>query len=56
MIVVEDSQNASGDVASLQNYLSDNFEQVYDFFTHQKHADLVASRDKLNRLPMQFFV
>jgi len=49
MIVVEDLQNASGDVASLQNYLSDNFEQVYDFFTHQKHADLVASRDKLNR-------
>lgn len=48
MIVVEDLQNASGDVASLQNYLSDNFEQVYDFFTHQKHADLVASRDKLN--------
>lgn len=49
MIVVEDLQNASGDVASLQNYLSDNFEKVYDFFTHQKHADLVASRDKLNR-------
>ncbi len=49
MIVVEDLQNASTDVDSLQNYLSDNFEQVYDFFTHQKHADLVASRDKLNR-------
>lgn len=49
MIVVEDLQNASGDVASLQNYLSDNFEKVYDFFTHQKHSDLVASRDKLNR-------
>jgi hypothetical protein len=49
MIVVEDLQNASGDVASLQNYLSDNFEQVYDFFTHQKHSDLVASREKLNR-------
>lgn len=49
MIVVEDLQNASSDAASLQSYLSDNFEQVYDFFTHQKHADLVASRDKLNR-------
>ncbi|MCX6293817.1 MAG: hypothetical protein NT127_05935 [Sphingobacteriales bacterium] len=49
MIVVENLQNASGDVASLQNYLSDNFEQVYDFFTHQKHSDLVVSRDKLNR-------
>lgn len=49
MILVEDLQNASGDVASLQNYLSDNFEQVYDFFTHQKHSDLVVSRDKLNR-------
>jgi len=49
MIVVEDLQNASGDVSTLQNYLLNNFEQVYDFFTHQKHADLVASRDKLNR-------
>ena len=49
MIVVEDLQNASSNVASLQNYLSDNFDKVYDFFTHQKHADLVASRDKLNR-------
>lgn len=49
MIVLEDLQNASGNVTSLQNYLSDNFEQVYDFFTHQKHADLLASRDKLNR-------
>ncbi|MBG0782043.1 MAG: hypothetical protein H0S84_07230 [Bacteroidales bacterium] len=49
MIVLEYLQNASGNVTSLQNYLSDNFEQVYDFFTHQKHADLLASRDKLNR-------
>ncbi len=49
MIVVEDLQNASGDIASLQNYLKDNFEQVYDFFTHQKHSELIASRDKLNR-------
>lgn len=49
MIVVEDLQNASSDIASLQSYLSNNFEQVYDFFTLQKHADLVASRDKLNR-------
>jgi hypothetical protein len=32
----------------LQTYLSENFEQVYDFFTHQKHSDLVASRNKLN--------
>ena len=49
MIVVEDLQNASSDVSSLQDYLSDNFVQVYDFFTHKKHLDLVLSRDKLNR-------
>lgn len=49
MIVIDDLQNASGDVASLQNYLYDKFEQVYDLFTHQKHSELVASRDKLNR-------
>lgn len=49
MILIEDLQTASSDVATLQNYLSDNFELVYDFFTHQKHSDLIASRDKLNR-------
>lgn len=49
MIVLEDLQDASGNVTSLQIYLSDNFEKVYDFFTNQKHADLLASRDKLNR-------
>ncbi len=49
MILVEDLQSASLTVASLQNYLSDNFDRVYDFFTRQKHADLVASRVKLNR-------
>lgn len=49
MLIVEDLQNASVDVNSLQNYISDNFEEVYDFFTHQKHSHLVASRDKLNR-------
>lgn len=48
MIVVEDLQNASSDVASLQNYLSDNFAQVYDFFTHQKHSELVKLRSRLN--------
>lgn len=49
MILVEDLQNASVDAASLQDYVSDNFEQVYDFFTHQKHSELLALRDKLNR-------
>ncbi|OMP75132.1 hypothetical protein [[Flexibacter] sp. ATCC 35208] len=49
MIVIEDLLSASRNVLSLQNYLSDNFEQVYDFFTNQKHSDLVTSRDKLNR-------
>jgi hypothetical protein len=49
MIVLEDLQNASSSVSALQNYLSDNFDQVYDYFTSQTHADLVASRDKLNR-------
>lgn len=52
MILVEDLQNASLDTASLQSYLSDNFEQVYDFFTHQKHADLSASRENLYRYIM----
>lgn len=49
MIILEDLQNASVNVKSLQNYISDNFDQVYDFFNHQKHADLLALRNKLNR-------
>ncbi len=49
MIEIEDLQKACNDIALLQNYLSDNFEQVYDFFTNQKHSELVLSRDKLNR-------
>lgn len=49
MILIQDLQNASCDVTSLQNYLSDNFEQVYDFFTHQKHSNLLASRNILYR-------
>ena len=47
-MIIENLQTASHDVTSLQNYLSDNFEQVYDFFTHQKHSNLLASRNKLN--------
>lgn len=49
MIVVDDLQKVSRDVALLENYLSDNFEKVYDFFTHQKHSALIASKDELNR-------
>lgn len=49
MIVVADLQSASGDLASLQGYLKNNFEKIYDFFAYQKHAKLVASRDKLNQ-------
>lgn len=49
MILLAELQNATVDAALLQDYLSNNFEQVYDFFTHQKHAELLASRDKLNR-------
>ncbi|MCF8348969.1 MAG: hypothetical protein K9G61_09165 [Bacteroidales bacterium] len=49
MILFEDLQKATGDVVSLQAFLLDNFEKVYDFFTHQKHADLLALRSKLNR-------
>lgn len=47
MILIQDLQNASCDATSLQNYLSDNFEQVYDFFTNQKHSNLLASRSVL---------
>jgi hypothetical protein len=49
MTVIEHLQDTSGDAASLQNYLSGSFQEVYDFFTQQKHADLVASREVLNK-------
>jgi len=47
MIELDDIQNVSGDAISLQNYLDNNFERVYDLFTQNKHSDLVASRKKI---------
>lgn len=49
IMVIEDLEKASCDVSTLQNFLSDNFIKVYDFFRNQKHSDLVTIRDKLNR-------
>lgn len=46
---LDDLHNAAGNLESLQHYLDNNFEKVYDFFTLQKHYDLVALREKINR-------
>jgi hypothetical protein len=47
MILIDDLQNATTDATTLQNYLSDNFEEVYDFFNHEKHSSLIASKQKI---------
>ncbi len=49
MIVIDDLLKVSSDSTTLENYLSDNFQEVYDFFNHTKHTSLIASRDKINR-------
>ncbi len=47
MILIDDLQNSTTDATTLQNYLLDNFEEVYDFFNHEKHSSLIASKQKI---------
>jgi hypothetical protein len=49
MIIVEDLQNASVDVSTLQDYIATNFEQIYDLFENTIHSQLLENRTKLNR-------
>ena len=49
MIVIDDLQSVTTDSTTLQNYLSDNFQEVYDFFSHTPHTSLIESREKINR-------
>lgn len=47
-ITVKNLQDASSNVFQLERYLSDNFIQVCDFFTYQKHSDLAKIKKQLN--------
>jgi hypothetical protein len=47
MISLQELQNNSKNTLELENYLSANFEKIYDFFELQKHSDLLSSKDEL---------
>jgi hypothetical protein len=47
MALIEDLKSATTNATTLQNYLSDNFEEVYDFFNHEKHSSLIRSKQKI---------
>lgn len=49
MISLQDLQNHTTNVATLESYLAENFEKVYDFFKLQKHSDLVKSKEEVRR-------
>lgn len=42
-------QRVSTDATQLQDYLSENFQEVYDFFNNEKYSILLAERDNLQR-------
>jgi hypothetical protein len=49
MIVLDDLQGATVDALTLELFLDDNFEEVYDFFKYQKHANLIEFRESINK-------
>ena len=49
MIEIEELQAASMNAASLQYFLSENFEKVYDLFSNKSHSELTESRERINR-------
>lgn len=48
MIVIDDLQSVTTDSTTLENYLSENFVEVYDLFNHTRHASLLEAREKIN--------
>ncbi len=49
MISLQELQSKTTSSTELENYLSSNFEKVYDFFELQKHSDLLKSKEELRR-------
>lgn len=49
MNFLENLQNLTSDVAILENYLSENFDKVYDHFEFQKHSDLIETKEDLRK-------
>jgi hypothetical protein len=47
MALIENLQSATTNATNIQNYLSDNFEEVYDFFNYEKHSSLIRSKQKI---------
>lgn len=49
MIAIDDLQKRSDSSANLQDYLSYNFLEVYDFLKYQDHLSISKDREKINR-------
>src|SRR5690606_4492428 len=49
MNFLENLQNLTSDVTTLEDYLSENFDEVYDHFEFQKHNDLNKTKEDLRK-------
>ncbi|MDI9311583.1 MAG: hypothetical protein QM535_15325 [Limnohabitans sp.] len=49
MISLQELQSKTTSSIELENYLSLNFEKVYDFFELRKHSDLLKSKEEFKR-------
>ena len=45
----EDLNNVTSDASVLENYLSNNFDRVYDYFELQKHSELLKIKENLRK-------
>lgn len=49
MISIQNLQQESSDTKTLENYLSNDFDKIYDFFEFQKHSKLVGLQQDIQR-------
>lgn len=49
MTMIDSLQAVSVDASKLQGYLTENFQEVHDFFNNEKYSILLAERDKIEK-------
>lgn len=49
MTLIDTLQSVSSDATQLENYLEDNFQEVYDFFNSEKYSVLLDDKNKIQR-------
>lgn len=49
MTILHDLQEASSDTEHLESFIKDYFQDIYDFFRHQKHSNLTSFRREINQ-------